>query len=333
MSPVARRLSLYLAVLSLVGCAPGISTLRPGAGSQAVNASSPLLTPRPEGSPDVLVLAVSGRCPTGCQSPADNVDYLTPRGTVQAVAATLEAQGLKVQSYAVSSNITRHRVQKVFQTQIGTGKTVPLDQDGFIQLEEKLIAAHRDWIAGRSNPTRIVLLAHSHGVVWTHALARAHPEVPIATMIDLDGVCDFWEMDNRRSIQAYVKSVGQSPWSFNLADSCGSVRVGHVRYDLKDVVYPNVATNLEVQSQRLLSRPDGTFLANLPFDGLKNIRSDGGQGGLSMFRSVGETHSWVSAAGSRAVNWVKAQLAPLSGQWKIRTGTNPAVSPGDRPAP
>lgn len=328
MSSVARRLLLVPALLALIGCAPGVSTLRPGGGAPQLSISTPALTPRPAGAPDVLLLAVSGRCPTGCQSPGDNVDYLTPRGTVQAVAQVLEAQGLTVQRYAVSSNVSRHHVHKVIQAQIGAGNTVPLDQDGFVQLEEKLMAADRDWIAGRRDPTRVVLLAHSHGVVWTHALTRAHPKVPIAAMIDLDGVCDFWEMDNRRSIQDYVRAAGHNPWNFNLADACGSVRVGHVRYDLKDVVYPGVAVNLEVQSQRLLSRPDGGFLVNLPFDSLKNVRTDGSRTGLSMFRSVGETHSWVSGPGSRAVGWVKAQLTGLAAQWKAGDATPATPRPG-----
>ena len=324
MNLAARLLSPLLCacmVLALAGCAP--ATLQ----TQTQPAYTGELTPRPAGSPDVLVLSVSGRCPAPCRPTGDNLDYLTPRGTVQAVASVLESRGLTVQQYGVAAALTAHRPGIVVQAQVGAGKTVSATQDGFVQLEERLLAADRDWIRGRSNPTRIVLLAHSHGVVWTHALARAHPEVPIDVMIDLDGVCDLWEMDNRRIIQDYLKAQGHNPWLFDLADSCGSVRVGHLRYDLKDVVYPNVVTNLEVQSQRLLSRQDGSFVANLPFDPLQNVRPDGSRSGLRMFRAPGETHSRVSYPSSKAVIWATAQLGELSTAWTPAQTTVTAPQP------
>lgn len=307
--------SAACAVLALLGCAPVAQNVFSPAPFSAAPFSG-ALTPRPQDAPDVLLLAVSGRCPVACQAPGDNIDYLTPRGTVQALAAALEAHGLSVTSYAVASNLGQHTPRTISQAQVGVGRSVAAIQDGFLQLEARLNTAYTDWIQGRSNPTRIVLLAHSHGVVWTHALARAHPEVPIATMIDLDGVCDFWETDNRRQVQAYVSQQGHNPWSFDLADPCGSVRVGNVRYDLKDVVYPNVAVNLEVQSQRLVGREGGSVIANFPFDGLGNVRSDGSRTGVVTFRSAGETHSVVSRPGSRAFAWVGSQLGSLSASWK-----------------
>ena len=174
-----------------------------------------------------------------------------------------------------------------------------------------------------------MLLAHSHGVVWTHALARAHPEVQISAMIDLDGVCDLWEMDNRRAVQTYVGQLGHNPWAFDLADSCGSVRVGHIRYDLKDVVFSNVQSGLEVQSARLLSSGTGGLLANLPFDSLENVRPDGTRQGLLTYRSAGETHSMVSGPGSRAMAWVRTQLIALSAAWSPETPVaTPEKTPG-----
>ena len=313
MLPAALRLLVLnfagLGILSLSACAPATTT---GVTEPALVGEP---TPRPAGSPDVLLISISGRCPMNCQAPADNIDYLTPRGTVQAVASTLQAQGLSVQTYAAAGNLTEHTPRTVIQGQVGVGKTVAARQDGFLQAEEHLRAAYADWMRGRSNPTRIVLLAHSHGVVWSHALARAHPEAQIAAMIDLDGVCDFWETDNRRAIQSYVRQLGHNPWSFDLSDSCSSVRVGHIRYDLKDVVFANVQNDLEVQSSRLLSRADGSFVANLPFDALGNIRSDGTRTGIQTFRSSGETHSSVSRPDSRAMAWVRAQLNILSAGW------------------
>ncbi|WP_189087881.1 hypothetical protein [Deinococcus ruber] len=306
MLPLAFRPLLALLLL-LAGCAPSFQ-------NAAVQPSfSGPLTPRPEGSPDVLILAMSGRCPC-LSAPINNVDYLMPRGTVKAVAAAFEAQGLSVQSAGAAAHLTSHLPTTAIQSQLGKGVTVAPPQDGFLQMEARLVAAQRDWIVGRSNPTRIVLLAHSHGVVWTHALARAHPEVPISLMIDLDGVCDMWESDNRRLIQAYVQQLGHNPWPFDLSNSCASVRVGHVRYDLKDVVYPNVTLDLEVQSQRLV-KVAGGFQANFPFDALTNVRPDGSHTGIQTFRSQ-DTHSNVSMPGGEALVWIKDKLSEVVAGWR-----------------
>jgi len=325
---VRRRLSVPLrlltlavcSLLALTACAPAQQT---GAAQSGYSGD---LTPRPEGSPDVLLLAFSGRCPPGCHAPDDNIDYLTPRGTVQAVAAVLEARGLSVQTDAAASHLSVHTPGSVSQAQAGAGHTVAASQQGFVQLEDRLTQAEQQWVRGRSNPTRIVLLAHSHGVVWSHALARAHPEVQIAAMIDLDGVCDFWETDHRQDIQAYLRTRGRNPWGFDLADSCGSVRVGHIRYDVKDVVFPNVVSDLEVQSARLLGRPDGSFMANFPFDSLQNVRLDGSRSGIQTFRSASDTHSSVSWPKSRAMAWVLARLTELSADWTPATPTAPPVA-------
>ena len=320
MFPVALRRLLLLVVILLAGCAPSLQT-------NVVQAPfSGELTPRPAGSPDVLILAMSGRCP--CLSgPTNNVDYLTPRGTLRAVAAAFETLGLSVQTAGASAHLTSHLPTTAIQSQLGKGVLTAPTQDGFLQLEDRLRAAYTDWVYGRSNPTRIVLLAHSHGVVWTHALARAHPEIPISVMIDLDGICDLWELDNRLLIQAYVRSLGHNPWPFDLSNSCGAVRVGHVRYDLKDVVYPNVALDLEVQSQRLVSVAGG-FKANFPFDALANVRSDGSHVGIETFRS-GDTHSNVSVPGSEALIWVEARLSRIAADWHAPTPV--ARSSADQP--
>lgn len=317
MLPAALRslLAIWLAGLWLLGaCAP--APLSEGLPSGA----SGILTPRPPGSPDVLLLAVSGRCPPPCLgAPDDNINYLEPRGTVRAVAAALEASGLKVVSLAYSSNLTLHRPRRVSANQVGqplaAGTPLP-EQQGFLQLERAFLTAERDWVRGRSNPTRIVLLAHSHGVVWTHALTRAYPDLPVALMIDLDGVCDFWALDNRRTLQSYVHSLGSNPWPFDLSAACGPLQVGHLRYSLKDLVYRGVAQDLEVQSRHLIGGGVAGMGANWPFDGQPNIRPDGSRSGIQTFRSASEDHSDVSYPDSAAVKWVLSQLPGVAAGWK-----------------
>ncbi len=281
------------------------------------------LTPRPQGSPDVLILAVSGRCPC-LNGPINNVEYLGQRGTVRALTAAFEALGLSVAHIGASAHLTSHFPPSAYESQLGEGVTVAPPQDGFIQLEDHLKAAYSNLIYGRSNPTRIVLVAHSHGVVWTHALARAHPDIPISLIIDLDGVCDLWEQDNRTLIQNYVRALGHNPWPFDLSNACGSLRVGNLRYDLKDLVYPNVAQNLEVQSQRLVSLRGGLH-ANFPYDALDNVRPDGSRLGIQTFHSPDDTHTTVSLPTSSAMAWVKSSIASVVASW--RTATVPSAAP------
>ncbi|ULH14268.1 hypothetical protein MF271_01735 (plasmid) [Deinococcus sp. KNUC1210] len=303
-----RGLACWFMLLT-TGCAPAFLTVSPSVAFQGA------LTPRPEGSPDILMVTFSGRCPC-FNVPGDNVDYLTARGTSDDLAAPFRARGLSVLIVGASGHLTAHVPLAVHNEQLGSGVTVAPPQEGFVQMEARLVAAQRDWIVGRSNPTRIVLVGHSHGVVWTHALARAHPDIPISALIDLDGICDLWELDNRRLIQDYVKQAGQNPWPFDLSNSCASVRVGHVRYDLKDVVYPNVALNVEIQTQPLVVLPGGGTDLNFPFDRLANIRPDGSHAGIQTRRFSSETHTSVTLPGLPALMAVKSMLSPWLDAWQ-----------------
>lgn len=300
---VIRYLGYWCALLLLlISCAPVFETTTPAPAFQGP------LTPRPTGTPDVLIISFSGRCPC-FNVPNDNVDYLKARGTTQEVASVFEARGLKVMSVGASGHLTRHLPLAVHNEQLGVGVALAPPQDGFLQMEALLTKTYQTWMYGRSNPTRIVLLGHSHGVVWTHALSRAHPEIPISVMIDLDGSCAFWEFDHRRIIQVYVRSLGQNPWPFDLASSCSSVQVGHFRYDVKDVVYPNVLLDLEVQTRPVAHHPDGSTEFNIPYDQLSNIRPDGSHTGIQTWHFDSETHTSVTLPNQPALTAVRASLA------------------------
>ncbi|MFC4454872.1 hypothetical protein [Deinococcus sonorensis] len=299
---------LALISVPLSACAPRMGSPNLSAAAPVATWPSPL-TPRPPGSPDVLLLSISGRCPPPClNAPDDNTEYLARRGVVQALTRTLQDAGLSVQSSTAAAHLTLHRPH-------GSTEDVP----GFLQVEAQLTTAYQRWMVGRRNPTRIVLLAHSHGVVWTHALARAHPEILVAALIDLDGLCDVWERDNARIIQAYVRQLGHNPWPFNLADSCGSVMAGHLRYDLKDVVTDNVERNLEVESQRFAGRSTepliGPYGANYAFDLVRNVRTDGSRRGIQTFVASTQNHSQVTQTDGPALRWVQLQLAALARGW------------------
>lgn len=301
----------------LVSCAPVFTNTFPASPFQGV------LAPRPVGSPDVLIISFSGRCPC-FDVPNDNVDYLTSRGTTREVASVFEARGMKVLIVGSSGHLTQHLPLAVHGEQLGAGVTVAPPQVGFLQMEARLVAAYQAWIYGRSNPTLIVLVGHSHGVVWTHALSRVHPEIPISVMIDLDGVCDLWEFDHRSIIGAYVRMLGRNPWPFDLANPCNSVQVGHIRYDLKDIVYPNVLLNLEVQTQPLALLADGSRQINFPFDQLANIRPDGSRNGIKTLRFGGETHTSITLPHRPALTALQAALAA----WLATTDEAPVRAGG-----
>lgn len=297
------RTALLAAVL-LTACAPVHLTL----GVVPPSPPGPQ-APRPDGTPDVIILGVSGHCHIPCD-PADNWDYLTPRGTLEAVAEALRAEGLTVQTEGFSSHLTTHR-----------SKLSGREERGFLQLEELLLRAHAEFVWGRLNPTRIVLVAHSHGVVWTHQLARLHPEITVDTMIDLDGFCDVWERDNAAMVRQYMQGAGANRWRLDPSDPCGSVRVGPARLDVKDVVFPNVRVNLEVQSQRLGGRTSepgaGPFGANFPFDLVRNVRTDGSRAGIHTLYVRDENHSWVTVPGGPSMTWVTSKLRDVARGWAL----------------
>ncbi|ADV67750.1 hypothetical protein [Deinococcus maricopensis] len=300
-----RRPSALLLAALLTACAPATTawpTLSPYSGA---------LTDRPADAPDVLLLSVSGRCAGLCPTaPGDNWDYLTPRGTVGAVADALRAEGLSVQAEGFSAHLTAH-----------TSSLSGREERGFLQLEDALVRAHETLMRGRRHPTRVVLLAHSHGTVWTHQLTRLHPEVTFDAVIDLDSVCDLWERDNAAAVRAFVRGPGTGRWPFDPSNPCGSVLVGPARLDVKDVVFPNVHANLEVQSQRLVGRSTepavGPFGANFPFDLVRNVRFDGTRTGIQTYRSGTENHSRVTYPGGPSMTWVVSRVRELARAWAL----------------
>ncbi|ADV67927.1 hypothetical protein [Deinococcus maricopensis] len=289
-----RRAALLL-TSALAACAP--VNLTPGA---APTYAGPL-TPRPPGTPDVLILGVSGHCSVPCD-PAGNWDYLTPRGTLAALADTLRAQGLQVETRGYSARLVDH-----------SSPYAPSVQRGFLSLERDLLDANRDLVWGRRNPTRIVLVAHSHGSTWTHQLTRLHPEVPVRLMIDLDSICLAWQTDNMNDFRT-LSADARAAWSTDPAFGCSYARLGNRTYRVKDLVWPNVRYNLEVQSKRLPHAPDGSPHAravNVLFESTPNVRTDGTHSGLRTYVSPIDDHSAVAYPNSDAGRWLAAQLPTL----------------------
>jgi hypothetical protein len=273
--------------------------------------------PRVPGSPDVLIFGISGRCGPPCQAPQDDWDYLSERGTLRAIANVFEARGLSTEVHGYAE-----RVAGPFRS-----RRSPLPQQGVLTLLADYGRLSAEWVVGRRG-TRIILVGHSHGSVWGHYLSALYPQVPVATLIDLDTNCVAWGADHAAELRAAVQA-GESRLDAGSTDllrsplrACNNVLAGSRRANLKDVVLPNVALNLEVQSKRWPARPipgalslpgtnHGGLYFNYLFDLTPNRRPSGAQTDIATFVSVREDHSAVSYPNSTAVQWVRDQLSLL----------------------
>ena len=277
------------------------------------------LEPRPVGSPDVIVLAFSGRCGAPCSAPTDNWNYLGAKlvggqpywGTIARIQSAFETLGKMVQSYGYSSHLSTHT------SSAPENYLKPSSEEGFLQLEAKLGQVYADWIRGRSNPTQVVLVGHSHGVNWTHQFARAHPEIPIAYLIDFDGVSSAWESDNKSFIESYYAQQGKNPWPIALEKAAQAIAVEGAEdlFDVKDVVPDNVKYNLELRSlSNVFINCDSSgknFTPNFIRDNTTNRRVNNTQSGIYRLDSSSECHSQIAFGTGQGVAWVKAKIAEL----------------------
>lgn len=295
--PRPTLVAALLAAALLSGCAP--LTWRPGA-SPALNLDA--------APPDVVLLTVSGRCGPPCAAPRDDWDSLTPRGTVDAVADALAATGLSVQVAGYASNAN----ESFFSRQ------VLAFQPGFGALVRDLERMKTSWLVG-PNPPRLVLLGHSQGVIWTHYLTRINPDVRFSLLIDLDGSCTFWTAD-RATDRPTAPLNYPAPGFPKPAAACDNHTTPAGTLRGKDVVWPNVERNLEVQSKRLPARtsPAGGLPINYLFDLTRNARPDGSRTGIETFVSVREDHSAISSPRSDAVRWVSEHATQLALGWKMQ---------------
>ncbi len=274
---------------------------------------------RPAGSPDVVVIGFAGRCASlpvvgdGCNPPFDNYGYLDdlvfprshrPRQTAQAVLEAFRRLGYSVEYFDASAFLYAH-----------TSGISRQQEPGYLEAQGYLRRVYAYWMRGLRNPTRVVLLAHSHGTVWASLLAWNHPEVRFDYAIYLDAICSFWDADNLRNnriVQEYYDPRGlRRPFPLNddeASQPCKALWVPGLsnRQDLNDVVPPNVRLGLEVVSRPPLHLPPLNFI----HDDDPDYRPDGSRVGLLRFRS-GEDHSGVTARDSDAMQWVVAQIMAL----------------------
>jgi hypothetical protein len=245
---------------------------------------------RPAGSPDVLLVTVAGHC-TNCASEY-NGEYLQSWGVPASIEGVIEDEGLSVETWTY--------VDELYSWTRGSEVLVY----GYLALVQDLEWVEENWIADFDNPTRIVLLGHSHGVVWAHSAAMDADHVPIDVLVDMDGVCMNWEDDDwafgfgddwNQEVDAYEQRNGRLSW-FDLSNPCDSWDLGTGEYmNIDDVVSWNVGVNLEVRSSDWLL-----------FDSQDNLRYDG-TSDTSIYVSD-LSHMNILDPGEDAMAWVRGRL-------------------------
>jgi hypothetical protein len=273
-----RRLGwLYVALLFSCG------------GGSTTNGGS-VLKPRPEGAPDVVLLSVSGHdgAISGVLCTSDtNHSYLDDQGdAVEAVVAALEDLGLIVEAAHFADRIASPDLD-------GDGEPDNEDQFGFAELLATMQLVYDEWIDGIEDPTKIVIVAHSHGATWAHIATSVMSHVPVSCLITLDGICFAWECEHADVLADWVVANGlQTAWDISQPCDRWSIPGMSTPYNTKDVAFANVVLNLEVRST--------DFLLS---DCCDNLRLDGTTDGIDTYLS-GEDHNGVRGAGSDAMTWV-----------------------------
>jgi len=266
-------------------------------------APAPVLPLRPASSPDFYVLGISGKClfddlgrvcqnllPSGLtpQNTANNYDYLSGRGTLEAIASAVRKNGWSVQTFGYAASLQD-------RTNTGTGQLAT--HQGFLSLAADLRAIVQRDIQGVRNPSKLILVGHSHGTVWSHLLTALNPELPVEIQVDFDGVCGYWQSDNQGDFQA--AGLGNI---VNFEQVCRSrdSALGGDPQDLQNVVYGAVRYNLDIHST-----------GPLVLDRTSNARPDGSRAGI-FSGAFDEGHSGVVLSGSSALNWVSQGVTTLT---------------------
>ncbi len=255
---------------------------------------------RPEGSPDVVIIAFSGHCGAICRT-VNTHSYLDDPDVeaVQAVARIFQSMGLSVQYLSASSFVEAH-----------SSAISRRMEPGYLEAQAYLDFVREKWIAGVANPTRVVLLAHSHGTVWASLLALNNLEVTFDYFLSLDAVCWQWWRKHRGFITRTYAERGL-PLPFPLEEGDDPCEVFAVpgqraRQDITDVVPANVIYGLEVRSPlKLLS-----LSPNLIRDDDPNMRINGSRLGLWSI-TASQNHSAVDTRYQEAMDWITVMLVRL----------------------
>ena len=226
---------------------------------------------RPEGTPDIYIFSFSGHKPR----PGDNTEYLCFDGDFSSFldgGVTQMGNHLEA-SLNNLSNDSKWMVEKSCYADELYDTYDRRDSKGFLSAIEEWNHVYKTYVHGYRNPTRIVVIGHSHGTVWARNLlmmawlSNDVATMPVDYLIDLDGVAlgweepfggvgDHWQTEVKAAFQdgtyRYNTSFPSGQWwddwrpwltfeRYEISDAEGSIPLS-----IKDIVPPNVAHNIEV---------------------------------------------------------------------------------------
>ncbi len=266
---------------------------------------------RPDDAPDVLILSVSGHnlwfgLSPECTGTGYNCEYLLQRGTLDAIGQVFLNRGYGVEGWTHVDELYDQ-----YEDIDGDGQEEIVDF-GFLALLDEIDWVVENWIADFDNPTRVIVVAHSHGGVWAHSALMLRPSLPVDVLIDLDSNALCWEEDFacalngdnwQSAINDYVDYYAPD-WWFDVGDAGDSWLVPGLDalQDIEDVVPDSVLLNLEVHGSTLLA-----------YDNQFNYRRDGSLTGL-WANYFDESHRDITLPGSDAMQWVAESINAVY-QW------------------
>ncbi|MFB9992027.1 hypothetical protein ACFFLM_08650 [Deinococcus oregonensis] len=218
----------------------------------------------------------------------NNYNYLGPRKTLSMIAEAFVKKGYTVQPFGYAASLEDRT-----NTSSGKLETHP----GFISLTNDVAQIYNTSIRGVSNPSKLVFVAHSHGVVWAHLFSMLYPQVPIEIEFDFDGVCADWQTDNQGDFERL--SIGNIT-DFEAVCRTRAALLGGSSTDMHNITPPNVKYNVELQSSDLVLR-----------DSVDNKRPDGSTTGIYS-ENFWDLHSGITQPGSDGLDYAVRSAASLT---------------------
>lgn len=257
--------------------------------------------------PEILILSLSGHGAGLAAALCTSIDDDDNRSCLQDAGDAVEVIRQAFQAAGRMTIEERHFADRL-RAPDANGDCVPdrMDQLGLVELVATLVAAIAQWIDGQVAPTRIVMVTHSHGTNWRGIAQALRPDIPIAYLIQLDGVCQNWECEHEDAVRTWAQASGLA-LGVDIAEPCDDgAQVMGTDQDLKDVAFAQVGFILEGQSTGPPPLRDTE----------DNVRLDGSQDcifrrGPGSVLDPMENHSGVHQAGSPAMDWVAMTIATL----------------------
>ena len=240
-------------------------------------------------APDLMVFLVSGH--TGLVNGNTGGSYLDATAGPE-IIADLRAAGYKVEfEYYIDD-----------ATQVG-------NYGGYQELVADMKVA-RDELQRKG--TRSIVIAHSHGAVWTHAAIEQVDDLTVTALVDLDASSFGWRDVGHNAQNTVIGGDPINRFTINHTQTCSDFPDAPSdatdAYDLEDVIFPNVQYALEVRGSQ---RP---FVIGELYDDKWNVRSDGNTDGLSCyysdfpFSAHSEVHRANGATIAHVKSWLRATL-------------------------